>query len=153
MEEVSTNKSNIDELREEAIDLGIEFHERLGVVKLQKLIDDKLEAMAEASKAKKVAKVAKAKAPKIKITVEHREGDDSKIVDQFFRRQSMATGDSEQILIQWGEEVEVSLAMFEHIKSLGGYIKKFRMVDDIDNGGKKKEWYDKYQTRFIVSKV
>ena len=56
MEEVVINQSNIDELREEAIDLGIEFHERLGAVKLQKLIDEKLDAIAKASKVKKEAK-------------------------------------------------------------------------------------------------
>ena len=151
--EVIENQSTLEELKQEAADLGLEVHPRIGAVRLQQQIDEKLKEISDAQKAKKEAKAESSSRPKVKIIVEHREGDDSKVVDQYFGFGSMATGVRENILIQFGEEIEVSEDMYEHIKSKGAYIKKFRLVPDTENGGQKKEWYDKWQSRFIVSKV
>ena len=150
---VETNQ-DIAALREEAIELGIKPG-NTGAAKLQEKIDAKLAEIASQQAERKAVK-EQAKdllSDKIKVVIEHREGDDYKITDQFFGRSSMKTGVREQVLIQFGEEVEISKGMYEHIKSLGGYAKKFKMVTDPESGEKKKEWYDKWVNRFIVSKV
>jgi len=64
----------------------------------------------------------------------------------------MATGQKESILILFGEEVDVTEAMYDHIKSLTFGIKKQKTVLDED-GIPQKEWYTVKKQRFIVSKV
>ena len=151
MESVVTNQDTLfDELKEQAEDLGLTVHPKIGLEKLQAKIDEKEESIAKEAKAKKEVKVA-AKASKIKIIVESREGDDAP-ADQFFGCGSMATGMRESILIQFGEEVSVSEAMFEHIKNIKFGEKKFKLVPDED-GIPQKVWTTKMKTRFIVSKV
>ena len=149
--EVTVDKQEeLEVLRQEARDLGIEFRNNIGHDRLNEKIETKLNELAEKQKAKKAKKNGIANLPKVKIVIESR--DDDNIPDQFFAINSMATGHKENIQIQFGEEVEISQLMYEHIKAKGGYIKKFRMITDSD-GMPKKEWYNKWQSRFIVSKI
>jgi len=155
METVENNQVEVNEideklelLKEEARDLGITFRDNIGYATLVGKIEAKETEVVEKQQAKKKAKEAVASEDKIKIIVESR--DDDNIPDQFFGL--CGGGRKENILIQFGEEVEVSPFMYEHIKSKGGYIKKFKMTTD-EEGMPKKEWYNKWQSRFIVSKV
>lgn len=146
-----TNQDNLlEELKEQALDLGIKFNANIGAEKLQEKIDEKEAEIAAKQKAKKEAK-ASVSNKKVRIVVESREGDDAPS-DQFFGCGSMATGQRESILIQFGEEIEVSESMYNHIKSIKYGEKKFKLVPD-EEGIPQKEWYTKYKTRFIVSKV
>ena len=147
---VENNQDNeLEELRVEAEELGIEVHPRAGIAKIRKAIEDKEAEIAEKQKAKKDLK-ANAKGKKVRVTIESREGDDAP-VDQFFAYNSMATGARESILIQFGEEIEISEAMYEHIKSIKYGEKKFKIVPDED-GIPQKHWYTKKKQRFIISK-
>lgn len=139
----------LEELKAEAKSLGIKYHPNTGVEKLSKKIEE-LKEKQDGLQVKETKKEVK-KPEKIRIIVESRDGDST--TDQFFGLSSMATGKRESILVQFGEEIEVSPEMYEHIRSKGGHVKKFKMVTDPDTGGQKKEWYDKWQSRFIVSKV
>ena len=61
----------------------------------------------------------------------------------------MATGMKESVLIQFGEEVEITERMYEHIKGIQYKEKKFKLVPDED-GIQRKVWYDKKQSRFSL---
>ena len=142
--------TELEELKQQAEDLGISVHPKIGAVKLQEKIDDAELKIAQLAKEKKEKRV-KVLGNKVKIVVESREGDDAP-VDQFFGFTSMETGVSERILIQFGEEIEVSEQMFEHMKNIKFREKKFKVMPDED-GIPRKHWYKKEKTRFIVSKV
>lgn len=148
---VETNQDELIELREEATDLGIKFQNSWKAATLQKKIDEKLSEIAEQQAESKAKKVSKKDVEKITVVIEAREGDEG-IQDQFFSIGSMSTGYSEDILIMFGEKVEISKPMYDHIKSIGKNIKKFKMVTD-DDGIPRKQWYDKWVTRFIVEKI
>ena len=147
-----TNKEleELEELKEYATDLGISFRENIGLAKLQEKVAEKEEEIAKLKREEKI-KLAKESAKKVKIIVEPRDRD-AGVTDQFFGLSSISTGARENIRIQFGEEVEVSERMYEHIKSITYSEKKFKIVNGED-GMPKKEWYNKTQTRFIVSKV
>ena len=137
----------LKELKEYDTSIGVEFRDNIGLTKLQEKVDAREEEIAEAKRAEKKAK-EEASNKKIRIVVEPRHRDEG-INDQFFGFNSMATGKKESILIQFGEEVEVSEDMYNHIKSITFNEKKFKLVPDED-GIPRKEWYDKKQTRFIL---
>ena len=140
----------LEELKEYAKDIGVEFRDNIGLVKLQEKVEVREQEIAEEKRQKKeLAKAEKNK--KVRIVVEPRERDEG-INDQFFGFNSLKTGLKESIQIQFGEEVEVSEAMYNHIKNITYTVKKFKMTPDAD-GIPRKEWYNKKQTRFIVSKV
>lgn len=152
---MSTNDINkeaekLEELKQYATDLGITFRENIGIAKLELKIQEKEEEIA-AEKRKEKAKAQEAKSKKVKVIIEPRERD-AGVNDQFFGFNSLATGLKESILIQFGEEVEISEAMYNHIKNITFSTKKSKMVPDAD-GIPQKQWYNKVQTRFIISKV
>lgn len=142
--------NELEELKQYATEIGIEFRENIGLVKLQEKVELKEAEIAKARREEK-ANAKKDAQKKVKIIVEPRNRDEG-INDQYFGLSSMATGIRESILIQFGEEVEVSQAMYEYIKNIKYGEKKFKMVPD-GNGGQIKEWYIKKQSRFIVSLV
>lgn len=144
-DEITPVDNELELLKEEATDLGIEFSDKIGATTLAKRIEDKKESIKAKQEAKKVAKEAKANEGKVTIVVESRDGDDS-ITDQFFGF------NGQSILIQLGEEVEVTESMYEFIKGIGAKVKKFKLKNDAD-GVPRKEWYDKFVTRFLVQKV
>lgn len=144
------NEKKLEELKLQATDLGISFRENIGIEKLTQKIEEKEEEIAKAAREKKLKEQKEAN-KKVKIIVEPRVRDEG-IEDQFFGFRSLSSGVKESILIQFGEEVEVSERMYEHIKSIKFKEKKFKTVTDAD-GIPKKEWYDKEYSRFIVSKV
>lgn len=143
-------EKQLEELKQYATDLGITYRENIGIAKLEEKIEEKENEIALKKREEK-AKAKEEKSKKIKIVVEPRERDHG-INDQFFGYHSMATGLKESILIQFGEEVEVSEGMYNHIKNITYGTKKSKMVPDAD-GIPQKQWYNKVQTRFIVSKV
>lgn len=149
---VNNQDTNIEleELKEYATDLGISFRDNIGLERLQEKVSAFEEELANKKKEEK-AKLEKESKTKVKIVVEPRDRD-AGINDQFFALNSMATGARENIRIIFGEEVEVSERMFNHIKNITYSEKKYRVITD-ENGMPKKEWYNKTQTRFIVSKV
>ena len=145
---VENNQDIRKELLQEAEDLGIKIHPNAKDETIQEKINEKLAEIAEKQKAKKEAKKA-VKDNKVKVIINPRDGDD-KVQDQFFGLS--AGGIKENILIKFDEEVEVSERMLAHIKSLGGNVHKFKMVNDED-GIPQKKWYTKWQSRFLVEKV
>lgn len=149
---VDTNQDTLQAVREEATDLGISFQDSWKEATIQKKIDEKLEEITKSQQDNKKKKEAKAQPKeKIKVIIEPRDGDDN-IVDQFFSYSSMSTGESEDILVLFGEEVSISKRMYEHIKSISLKTKKFKMVTDSD-GIPQKEWYTSKKSRFIVEVV
>jgi len=141
----------LSELKEYARDLGLTVHPKVGLKKLTEQIEAKEREFATQQGDKKKKRTAVTSGKKVKIIVESREGDDAPI-DQFIGYQSMETGAKENILIMFGEEIDVSEAMYEHIKSIKFGEKKSKLVLDED-GIPQKVWYTKKKTRFIVSKV
>lgn len=148
---IDNQDMNLQELREEATDLGIKFQENWKIETLQKKIDTKLESLSKDQATKKVAKATK-NAKKIKVIIEPRDRDDN-IVDQYFSKVSMAEGTKESILVLFGEEIDITESMYEFIKSIGGNAQKFRMATDPITGAPKKQWYAKWESRFILEKV
>lgn len=139
------NNQDLELLKEEALDLGIEFSDRIGYDTLKKRVDDRLEELAKKQKESKKAKEAVKTEEKIKIVVEPRDGD-VKQVDQFFGF------NGKNILIKFGEEVEVDKTMYNFIKNIGGYIQvKTKVIDaeGIPRNSFKKKW----KSRFLVERV
>lgn len=145
-----TTNTELIELKEYAKDLGLEFRDNIGLPRLKEKVAE-FEEKLVADKKKEREKAKKVASEKVKVVVEPRERDKG-IDDQYFGCISMATGQHESIQIQFGKEVEISLAMFNHIKSLTFGKVKYRT--EIDHEGlPKKVQYVERQTRFIVSKV
>lgn len=140
----------LEELKEYATELEISFRENIGIAKLEYKITEKEDQIAKQRRDEKVA-AKELSAKKVKIIIEPRDRDEG-INDQFFGLNSLELGVKENVRIQFGEEVDVSYNMYNHIKSITYSEKKYKMVTGED-GQQKKQWYNKKQTRFIVSKV
>jgi hypothetical protein len=136
---------DLEALKEYAEDIGVEFSPAIGYDTLKSRVDAQEEEIALKQKEKKAKKESVANEPKVKIIVNPRDSSDN-ITDQFFGL------NGKNILIKFDEEIEVTESMYEHIKSIGGYIHAKRTVTGED-GMPKNEWYNKYQSRFLVSKV
>lgn len=142
---VEENNQDLEVLKEEALDLGVEFSERIGYDTLKKRVDDKLEEIKEKQKAKIADKQARESEAKVKIIVEPRDGD-VKQEDQFFGF------NGKTVLVKFGEEVEVAESMYHFIKGIGGYIQVKSKVIDKD-GIPQNKFTKKWKSRFIVEKV
>lgn len=128
---------------EQAENLGIKVTHNMKEETLLKKIEEKEASIAKKQAENKAAK-AEAKKPKekVKVIIEARDNSDG-LTDQFigFNGQS--------VLIQLGEEVELDVQIVDFIKTVGAIEKKFKMVPDED-GIPRKQWYDKWVSRFIV---
>lgn len=144
------NQEKLEELKVIATELGLSFRENIGIAKLEEKIAQREEELAKEKREEKI-KSQKESAKKVKVVIEPRHRDEG-IDSQFFGYNSMSENVSENILIKFGEEVEISERMYEYIKSITFLEKKFKMEPD-ENGIPRKVWYDKKNTRFIVSKV
>lgn len=130
---------------EQAEDLGIKVTHNMKEETLLKRIEEKEAEIAEKRAEKKKAKESVVPEEKIRIIVESRDPEDD-APDQFFGF------NGQHILIQKGEEVEVTKTMFDFIKSIGKQVRKFKTVMDED-GIPRKQWYKKWESRFIVEKL
>jgi len=129
----------------EAEELGIVVHHNVKEETLLAKIEEKKAEIKAKQEAKKKAKEEKKPEGKVRIIVESRDAED-KSPDQFFGF------NGQHILVQKGEEVEVTETMYRFIKSIGKKVKKFKMIPDED-GIPRKKWYDKWESRFIVEKI
>lgn len=130
---------------EQAEDLGIKVTHNIKEETLLLKIEEKQKEIAEKRAEKKKAKAEVVPAKKIRIIVESRDAEDD-APDQFFGF------NGQHILIQKGEEVEVTDTMYAFIKSIGKKVKKFKTIMDED-GIPRKQWYNKWESRFIVEKL
>jgi hypothetical protein len=130
---------------EQAEDLGIKVTHNIKEETLLLKIEEKQKEIAEKRAEKKKAKAEVVPVKKIRIIVESRDAEDD-APDQFFGF------NGQHILIQKGEEVEVTDTMYTFIKSIGKKVKKFKTIMDED-GIPRKQWYNKWESRFIVEKL
>ena len=140
----------LEDLKEYAKDIGVEFRDNIGLARLQEKVDAKEEEIAAEAKAKKAAK-AEAKNNKIKVIISSRDGDDAPD-DQFFGCGSMKDGSLEHILVKFDEEVEVSERMYNHIRNIESHEWSYKTEMDSEGIPHKKR-VKKTKKRFIVSKV
>lgn len=140
----------LEELKEYAREIGVDFRDNIGLIKLQEKVAAREDEIAAKKKAEKEAK-AKADGKKVKVVISSRDGDDAPD-EQFFGCGSMKDGSLEHILIKFDEEIEISERMYEHIKGIEMHEWKYKTVMDKD-GIPQKERYKKSKSRFIVSKV
>lgn len=133
------------DILDEAEELGIKVTHNMKEETVLNRIEEKRAEIKARQSAKKEAKAAVGPAKKVKIVLESRDPEDNS-PDQFFGH------NGQHILIQKGEEVEVTETMYNFIKSIGKRVKKFKMVPDED-GIPRKQWYDKWESRFIVEKI
>lgn len=133
------------DILEKAEDLGIKVTHNMKEETVVAKIEAKQAEINSKQEAKKKAKDEAEPVKKIKIIVEARDAEDNS-PDQFFGF------NGQQILIQKGEEVEVTEKMYDFIKAIGKNVKKFKLVNDED-GIPRKKWYDKWESRFIVERI
>lgn len=136
------NQDLVD-LKEEALDLGIEFSDRIGYDTLKKRVDERLEELAQKQRDKKEAKEVFNET--VKVIVEPRDGSDN-IVDQFIG----FNGKKYQIM--FGEEIELPKVVIEFMRSKGVYdkIKKTYMDDD---GIPQTKYVKKFKSRFLIERI
>lgn len=144
MESVEINQ-DLEQLKEEALDLGIEFSDRIGYDTLKTRVDDKLAEIEAKQKAKKEAKESLAKEGKVKVIVEPRDGSDN-IPDQFIG----FNGRTYQIM--FGEEVTLPESVVEFMKSKGTVDKVKKIYTDED-GIPQTKYINKFKSRWIIETV
>jgi len=142
---VETNQALV-ELKEEALDLGIEFSANIGEATLQKRIEEKKAEIADKQKANRESKEAKRSGKKVKCIVSHKEGEDYKVKDQFFGF------NGETILVEFDEEVVLSEEMQEFIKTLG-YYEHYYVTEPDSDGIPQKIRKKRFKKRFLIEKV
>lgn len=145
-----TDAQKLEELKQYADDLGLTYRENIGLPKLEEKIAEKEAAIAEKRKREK-AEQAKLKNQKVKVVIEPRDRD-AGINEQFFGYTSMATGMSENVLIKFGEECEITEGLYHHIKNIT-YTDKVYKSEVGEDGIRRPVLKDKQKTRFIISKV
>lgn len=144
-ESVEQINQDLETLKEEALELGLEFRDNIGYATLKKRVEDKLAEITAKQEANKLAKAEKAKVKKVKIILENRDGDSNQ-VDQFFGF------NGKNILVKFGEEVEVDEDMYDFIKSIGGYVQVKKTVLDQD-GIPQNKFTKKWKSRFMVERI
>lgn len=143
---VEDNQVVLEELKQEAIDLGIEFSPNIGYDTLKLRVDEKEAEIALKQKAKKEAKLAKKATGKVKCIISHREGDDYKVPDQFFGF------NGKQILVKFDEEVTIDDTMVDFIKTIGTYDYYYVTENDKD-GIPQKVRKKRFKKRFMIEIV
>lgn len=133
---------DLELLKQEALDLGVEFGPTIGYDTLLTRIEEKKAEIKAKQEAKKAEKQAKTSVVKKRVIIEARDGDDN-IHEQFFGFNGYIC------LVQFGEEVEIPEPLIEFIKTRGGYVQVKKTVLD-DEGIPKNVFTKKWRSRFIV---